>query len=843
MNRILLKALFGAAAAMAVAAPAYADLGETIGVQGRLLSAGGAPVPDGDYGMTLSFYKNKLDDKAVYVDVKAAVKVSGGMFSLQVGGSTPLNTAVFKAADAAWVGLQVGSDAELPRVPLQYVPYAIRAMMALDLQCSGCVQPAHLAAEVLKPYAKTGDLAAVALSGSYKDLKNTPTGADFAVANQACTPGSMVTGLDGSGKVVCAPPPAYSGKDFALASQACTTGSLVTGIGADGKVQCAVGVSYSGKDFATSGQACQAGSVVSGIGADGKVTCSAENFAIANQGCKVGEVVSAIAADGKLTCVPVVTYSGKDFALSNKSCGNGNLMFGINADGTPNCVADTTYSGKDFALSNKLCSAGNLMFGINADGTPNCVAAPSYKNGTGLTLTNGTFAVDAAWADGQYVNEGQVDAVTAAMVKDGAIGTAELADGAVTAAKIGGFCKDGETLQSVSGKWTCASSAMLGATAANLAQNPALSDFDNNNVPDNVAVDATAGNQKYAKLLVADVNAALGTSLVHEAINTWGVDLRSTGDGTSESMTLFAKIAPAQEPNVWVTCSTYVRRPDGTGTNAKVKLDCFGASASLVIPNSDQTWKRVAVTTQITSSSKVPAYMRVYGSGAATGGDASFLRYALPKIEYGRMATDWNGSAGSLTTGMIAFFAGPCPAGWAEYTALRGRVAVGLNAGGTVGAAVGTALGDQGLRSITSVPAHSHTIDPPNTTSSTNGAHTHSIDPPNTGTSGVGDHRHWVSAAPIDDRNFTGTGGVNGQQHGTVADAGGYNPEYTSGAGMNSNYAGAHSHAVDIGAFDSSNAGNHTHDTNIPAFDSSTTGSPSVDVSMPYVQLTACRAL
>ena len=301
------------AALLLAALPTHADLSETIGLQGRLLGAGGAPVADGDYGMTVSFYKNKLDDKAVYVDVKAAVKVINGLFSVQVGAPAPLNSAVFKTADAAWVG------------------------------------------------------------------------------------------------------------------------------------------------------------------------------------------------------------------------------------------------------------------------------------------------------------------VTGPMIKDGA----------VTAAKLGKACKDGETLQFGGGKWACAASSMLGAVGVNLGNNPALADYDGNGVPDGVVIEATAGNQKFARLAVADVNAALGTNLLHEAVNTGGVDLRSTGDGTSESMTLYAKIARIYEPGVWVTCSTYVRRPDGTGTNAKVKLDCFGASTTLVIPNSDQTWKRISISTPLTASTKVAAYMRAYGSGQATGGDSSFLVSAL----------------------------------------------------------------------------------------------------------------------------------------------------------------------------------------------------------------------
>jgi len=159
------------AAGLALPTAALAEPQETIGLQGRLVAPTGAPVPDGDYGITVNFYKNKTDEKPLYTDVKPGVKVVNGLFSVQVGSVTPLNVQAFKSGDVAWVGVQVGSEPELPRSPVQYIPYAFRAQVATALQCTGCITAEHLAAEVLKPFAKGADLAAVATSGLYKDLK------------------------------------------------------------------------------------------------------------------------------------------------------------------------------------------------------------------------------------------------------------------------------------------------------------------------------------------------------------------------------------------------------------------------------------------------------------------------------------------------------------------------------------------------------------------------------------------------------------------------------------------------------------------------------------------------
>jgi len=64
-------------------------------------------------------------------------------------------------------------------------------------------------------------------------------------------------------------------------------------------------------------------------------------------------------------------------------------------------------------------------------------------------------------------------------------------------------------------------------------------------------------------------------------------------------------------------------------------------------------------------------------------------------------------------------------------------------------------------------------------------------------TSEIPSHRHWISAATIDDRNFTGTWG-NGQMHGLVSDQGSYSAnDQNYSYGRNSAYTGggsAHNH-------------------------------------------------
>jgi len=145
-----------------------------------------------------------------------------------------------------------------------------------------------------------------------------------------------------------------------------------------------------------------------------------------------------------------------------------------------------------------------------------------------------------------------------------------------------------------------------------------------------------------------------------------------------------------------------------------------------------------------------------------------------------------------ILSGMISAFTGSCPTGWTEYTAARGRTIVGTPSAGTGEGTVGTALTDLGTRTITDVPAHIHSIDPPSTNTSPDGAHSHT-----------------VPLVIYSSQNLASGSNVRGI-HNTPATSTTTEPD-------------------------------HTHSVDIAAFDSASTGVASVDVTMPYIQLTYCK--
>jgi len=387
-------------ATIAIPATSSAQVNDVLRLQGRLLSKAGTPVPDGDYGMEVAFYKGKADTKSLFTYTAIGVKVKGGVFSLSVGEKQPLPVKHFQSGNAAWVGIKVGSDAELPRVALHKVPYSLVAGRANDLNCTGCVSGAELDPKVvqginaargkaLAPYAKTADLHKVAKSGSYSDLGGKP----ILVALTACKTGEYVRGYKADGTPICTADKdtdtKYSGKNFATSGQACKTNFVVGGVDSNGKVICRLDLkgNVSGKDFALSNQACKAGQHVAGIGKDGKVICATDKthslktldarYVNENQ---ANSVTGAMVKDSTLTGADVANESLTGSDIKNSTLTGSDVA---NESLTGSDIKNSTLTGSDVA--NESLTGSDIK---NSSLTGSDVANESL---TGSDIKNGSI--------------------------------------------------------------------------------------------------------------------------------------------------------------------------------------------------------------------------------------------------------------------------------------------------------------------------------------------------------------------------------------------------------------------------------------------------------------------
>jgi microcystin-dependent protein len=154
---------------------------------------------------------------------------------------------------------------------------------------------------------------------------------------------------------------------------------------------------------------------------------------------------------------------------------------------------------------------------------------------------------------------------------------------------------------------------------------------------------------------------------------------------------------------------------------------------------------------------------------------------------------------------------------------VREETLVGYNAAETEFNAIDNIGGEKAhALSAGELAAHTHSTPGATVTSASDGAHTHTIDPPNTTTGGVGDHDHSYFRPKLEVVTHRGASGAN------------FN--VLTGEAVQTDPAGAHSHAVDIPAFDSASAGAHTHDVTVPGGTSGSTGSGTAHNNLqPYI--------
>lgn len=137
-----------------LAQPARAAAG-TVPVQGVVRDHTGTPVAEGAFRMTFRLYEGAEAETALWseshppdesVDCSASpeacVAVRDGVFTARLGSTAedgeggPTLAEVVRSHESLWLGVSVEGEPELPRRPLDS---AGRALVASDLDCSGCV--------------------------------------------------------------------------------------------------------------------------------------------------------------------------------------------------------------------------------------------------------------------------------------------------------------------------------------------------------------------------------------------------------------------------------------------------------------------------------------------------------------------------------------------------------------------------------------------------------------------------------------------------------------------------------------------------------------------------------
>jgi len=139
----------------------------TLSQQGRLLSSGDHAVPPGLHQFTVKFYTVQSGGSAIagVTPTVVTTNVANGVFTVPIAIANATEMSKFVEALPSWVGVQIDSDSELPRIPLRDVPFALIARKALALTCSGCVS----SGEITDATIVNGDMAGATAFGSVQN--------------------------------------------------------------------------------------------------------------------------------------------------------------------------------------------------------------------------------------------------------------------------------------------------------------------------------------------------------------------------------------------------------------------------------------------------------------------------------------------------------------------------------------------------------------------------------------------------------------------------------------------------------------------------------------------------
>lgn len=337
-------ALSGCAALLA-ALPAAADVPARMPVQGFLTDAAGAPL-EGSFDVRFALWDTAVGGtNPIYVEHQT-IDVEAGLFSAEIGAETTLDLDVIDGA--LHLGVALVDDVEMqPRIALGTSPYAARAHRADTAAFADTAGDADTVGGLDPSSFRSADA-----DISFTELSEVPAGL-VQLGGLSCVDGQAPVRAGG----------AWTCGARVAPNQACTPGSVVTGFDVNGAPVCATD------------------RVLSEAEVDAHV---ADNGYATNIACGTGQVMRGVDATGAAICVDDedtnTTYSGANFATSNQSCGTNQFMTGISSTGAVQCA---TISSAAIATAAEAYISANcrLYVGIR-DGCNNCTSAPTNWGST-----------------------------------------------------------------------------------------------------------------------------------------------------------------------------------------------------------------------------------------------------------------------------------------------------------------------------------------------------------------------------------------------------------------------------------------------------------------------------
>ncbi|MCX7944163.1 MAG: hypothetical protein N2746_06605, partial [Deltaproteobacteria bacterium] len=397
------------------------DIPRVILHQGYLTDTNGNPI-NGNVNISFAIYETLSGGTPLLEEDIGSVTIKDGFYALEIGKNSNLYS-IFSDKNSLFLEIRINNEALSPRQRIGAVPFAF---VAYDVV--GDIHPSSISIGGKKIFDETGKW--VGDSSSIPGVKSI-------TAVSPLTGGTITdSGSIGIPKADQNTNGYLSKDDYLIFINKqnrikgfCNPGTCIKKINEDGSVECEICGGSGGSVSISAGT----GIIVDPSPIIGVGTISIDKTYFDSLYVQQGQPSS-------ITEPMIATAAVSKEKLNSSGCTNGQILKFSSSTNRWECASDETGSA------------------VNITGGNGIIVTPNPITSSGVISLSSDF-VDGAAYDSRFVNEGQPNSITSAMIVNGAITGSHIASSSISIDKLSrSGCTNGQTIKynDIAGNWICA---------------------------------------------------------------------------------------------------------------------------------------------------------------------------------------------------------------------------------------------------------------------------------------------------------------------------------------------------------------------------------------------------